>query len=44
LLDKAMPGDDKTCPYFALVYADRKIYAKVSDRALVVALRDLVNK
>jgi hypothetical protein len=44
LLNKAMPGDDKACPYFAMVYANRKIYAKVSDRALVVALRNLVNK
>lgn len=44
LLDKPMAGDDQACPYVALFSADKKIYAKVSDRAVVAALRNLVNK
>jgi hypothetical protein len=44
LLDKRMAGDDQTCPYVVLVRADKKIYAEVSDRAKVAALRNLVNK
>lgn len=44
LLDKAMTGDNQKCPYVVLVGADRKIYAEVSDRALIAALRNLVMK
>ncbi|MEV6303297.1 hypothetical protein AB0M02_28060 [Actinoplanes sp. NPDC051861] len=44
LLDKAMAGDDKACPYFVLYGPDKKIYSKVSDRAAVAALRNLVKK
>ncbi|MFC7531840.1 hypothetical protein [Actinoplanes sp. GCM10030250] len=44
LLDKAMTGDDKACPYFVLVGPDKKIYAQVSDRAAVNALKNLVKK
>ncbi|MEU4481523.1 hypothetical protein AB0F68_26195 [Micromonospora sp. NPDC023966] len=43
LLDKAMTGDDQACPYIVLAGPDKKIYAKVSDRAAVAALRKLVN-
>ena len=44
LLDKQMAGDDQACPYVVLVGADKKIYAKVSDRSLVATLRNLVSK
>ncbi|MGS2616441.1 hypothetical protein ACVCAH_18225 [Micromonospora sp. LZ34] len=44
LLDKAMPGDDQACPSVVMVYADKKIYAEVSNRAAVAALRNLVKK
>jgi hypothetical protein len=44
LLDKAMNGDDKACPYFVLYGPDKKIYAQVSDRAAVNALKGLVKK
>ncbi|MEH1169495.1 hypothetical protein V6V47_29360 [Micromonospora sp. CPCC 205539] len=44
LLDKSMAGDDQKCPFVVMVGADRKIYAEVSDRALVAALRNFVNK
>ncbi|WP_406078679.1 hypothetical protein [Micromonospora sp. NBC_00858] len=44
LLDKAMNGDDQKCPYVVMVGADKKIYAEVSDRAAIAALRNLVNK
>jgi hypothetical protein len=44
LLDKAMAGDDQKCPYVVLIRADGKIYAKVSDRVVVAALRSLVNR
>ncbi|MET8836797.1 hypothetical protein ABZV78_23170 [Micromonospora sp. NPDC004540] len=43
LLDKAMTGDDQACPYVVLAGPDKKIYARVSDRAAVVALRKFVN-
>ncbi len=43
LLDKTMPGDDRKCPYVVMIYGS-KIYAGVSDRAVVAALRNLVNK
>ncbi|MFE9954392.1 hypothetical protein [Micromonospora sp. NPDC005299] len=43
LLDKAMTGDDQACPYVVLAGPDKKIYADVSDRAAVAALRKLVN-
>ncbi|MET8911291.1 hypothetical protein [Micromonospora sp. NPDC004551] len=43
LLDKPMTGDDQACPYVVLAGPDKKIYAKVSDRAAVAALRKLVN-
>ncbi|MFI7608990.1 hypothetical protein ACIBTV_28280 [Micromonospora sp. NPDC049366] len=42
LLDKAMPGDDRSCPYVVMLFGERKIYAKVSDKALLAALRKLV--
>lgn len=42
LLDKAMGGDDQSCPYVVLVGPDKKIYAEVSDRSLIAALRKLV--
>jgi hypothetical protein len=44
LLDKPMAGDEQTCPNVVLFGADKKIYAKVSDRAVVAVLRNLVNK
>lgn len=44
LLEKAMPGDDQACPFIVMVRADKKIYATVSDRAVVAALRNLVNR
>ena len=44
LLDKSMSGDDQECPFSVLVGADRKIYAEVSDRAVVNALRKFVTK
>lgn len=44
LLDKSMAGDDLKCPLVVLLGADKKIYAKVSDKAVVGLLRDLVNK
>ncbi|MEV4822996.1 hypothetical protein [Micromonospora sp. NPDC049274] len=44
LLEKKLSGDDQKCPYVVLVGADRKIYAKVSDRAAIVALRNLVTR
>lgn len=44
LLDKAMTGNDQACPYVVLAGPDKKIYAEVSDRAVVAALRNLVNK
>lgn len=43
LLEKAMTGDDQACPYVVLAGPDKKIYAEVSDRAAVAALRKLVN-
>ncbi|NES31181.1 hypothetical protein GCE86_21335 [Micromonospora terminaliae] len=43
LLDKPMTGDDRACPYVVLAGPDKKIYAEVSDRAAVAALRKLVN-
>ncbi|MGK5739980.1 hypothetical protein [Micromonospora sp. URMC 103] len=42
LLEKSMPGDDHACPLVVMVYADKKIYAEVSDKALLAALRKLV--
>ncbi|MEV4657801.1 hypothetical protein [Micromonospora sp. NPDC049301] len=44
LLDKTMAGDDQKCPYVVMVGADKKIYAEVSDRAAIAALRNLVNR
>jgi hypothetical protein len=44
LLDKSMAGDDLKCPSVVLLGADKQIYAKVSDKAVVGLLRDLVNK
>ncbi|WP_246248055.1 hypothetical protein [Micromonospora maritima] len=44
LLDKTMGGDDQACPYVVLVGADKKIYAEVSDRSLLAALRNLVKR
>ncbi|MER7891640.1 hypothetical protein ABTX15_17610 [Micromonospora sp. NPDC094482] len=44
LLDKALKGDDQACPSVVMVYPDKKIYAEVSDRAAVGALRSLVNR
>ncbi|WP_123809786.1 hypothetical protein [Micromonospora globispora] len=44
LLDKAMAGDDQACPYVVLASADKKIYATVSNKAAVAALRRLVNR
>jgi hypothetical protein len=44
LLDKAMGGDDQTCPYVVLAGPDKKIYAEVSDRSLLAALRNLVKR
>ncbi|WP_410811188.1 hypothetical protein [Micromonospora sp. 067-2] len=44
LLDRKMNGDDQKCPYVVMVGADRKIYAEVSDRAAIAALRTLVTK
>jgi hypothetical protein len=44
LLEKAMSGDDQKCPFVVTVYADKKIYAKVSERAVIAAMRNLVTK
>ncbi|GIF60200.1 hypothetical protein [Asanoa iriomotensis] len=44
LLDRTLAGDDQSCPYVVLVGADRKLYAKVSDRAVIAALRGLVTR
>ncbi|MFF5055315.1 hypothetical protein ACFY1S_19245 [Micromonospora sp. NPDC000663] len=44
LLEKTMPGDDQKCPYVVMVGADKKIYAEVSDRAAIAALRNLVTR
>ncbi|MFE9204467.1 hypothetical protein [Micromonospora sp. NPDC007230] len=44
LLDKAIGGDDQACPYVVLVGPDKKIYAEVSDRSLLAALRNLVKR
>ncbi|WP_422741170.1 hypothetical protein ACN27B_19335 [Micromonospora sp. WMMD754] len=44
LLDKTLGGDDQACPYVVLVGADKKIYAEVSDRSLLAALRNLVKR
>jgi hypothetical protein len=44
LLDKRMTGDDQACPFVTLYGADKKIYAKVSNRAVLNALRGFVNK
>ncbi|MCW3843180.1 hypothetical protein ONA70_24055 [Micromonospora yasonensis] len=44
LLDKAMAGDDQKCPYVVLAGPDKKIYAEVSDRAVLAALRNLVKR
>ncbi|GIF50246.1 hypothetical protein DFJ67_7966 [Asanoa ferruginea] len=44
LLDKRMTGDDQACPFVTLYGPDKKIYAKVSDRAAIRALRGFVNK
>ncbi|MBM0235735.1 hypothetical protein JNW91_30625, partial [Micromonospora sp. STR1_7] len=44
LLEKTMTGDDQKCPYVVMVGADRKIYAEVSDRAAIAALRNLVTR
>lgn len=42
--DKAMPGDDQKCPTSVRVGPDRKIYAEVSSRSIIVALRGYVKK
>ena len=44
LLDKTMGGDDQQCPYVVLFGPDKKIYAEVSHRSLLSALRNLVKR
>ncbi|MEV6348243.1 hypothetical protein [Actinoplanes sp. NPDC051851] len=44
LLTKSLKGDEQTCPYVVSVGEDKKIYASVSDRAKLSALRPLVKK
>jgi len=44
LLDKRMTGDDQACPFVTLYGPDKKIYARVSDRAVTRALRGFVTK
>ncbi|OHX03332.1 hypothetical protein [Micromonospora sp. WMMB235] len=44
LLDKTMGGDDQQCPYVVLYGSDKKIYAEVSHRSLLGALRNLVKR
>ncbi|WP_435587835.1 hypothetical protein [Micromonospora aurantiaca (nom. illeg.)] len=44
LLDKTMGGDDQQCPYVVLYGPDKKIYAEVSHRSLLSALRNLVKR
>ncbi|MFC7479862.1 hypothetical protein ACFQX7_07155 [Luedemannella flava] len=44
LLDRKLSGDDHACPFVVLVGPDKKIYASVSDRVVIAALRDLVNR
>ncbi|MEU8071855.1 MULTISPECIES: hypothetical protein [unclassified Micromonospora] len=44
LLDKAMGGDDQQCPYVVLYGPDKKIYAEVSHRSVLAALRGLVKR
>lgn len=44
LLDKSLDGDDRACPALALIGPDKKIYAEVSNRAVVAALRGLVTR
>ncbi|MET8066668.1 hypothetical protein ACFYON_21515 [Micromonospora sp. NPDC005686] len=44
LLDKTMGGDDQQCPYVVLYGLDKKIYAEVSHRSILGALRNLVKR
>ncbi len=44
LLDKKLAGNASSCPFSVLVGPDRKIYAEVSDRTVVNALKSLVTK
>lgn len=44
LLDKTMSGDDRACPYVVMYGPDKKIYATMSNRAILGALRNLVYK
>ncbi|SCE79750.1 hypothetical protein GA0074695_1200 [Micromonospora viridifaciens] len=44
LLDETMTGDDQKCPYVVMAGPGKKIYAEVSNRAVVAALRKLVTK
>ncbi|WP_433495554.1 hypothetical protein ACQP26_10090 [Micromonospora sp. CA-248089] len=44
LLDKTMGGDDQQCPFVVLYGPDKKIYAEVSHRSLLSALRNLVKR
>jgi hypothetical protein len=44
LLDKTMSGDDQDCPYVVMYGPDKKIYATMSERAKIGALRNLVYK
>lgn len=44
LRDKAMAGDNQSCPSLVLIYEDRTIYAEVSDKAVLANLRSLVTK
>jgi hypothetical protein len=44
LLEKALSGDDRACPFVALVGADKKIYSTVSDKTVLANLRNLVNR
>jgi hypothetical protein len=44
LLDKRLTGDDQSCPSIVLYGPDKKIYAKVGDRAVIAALRPFVTK
>ncbi|WBC04842.1 hypothetical protein [Micromonospora sp. WMMA1976] len=44
LLDKTLGGDDQQCPFVVLYGPDKKIYAEVSHRSLLSALRNLVKR
>ncbi|MBM0276717.1 hypothetical protein [Micromonospora tarensis] len=44
LLTKTLAGDDQMCPFVVMVGIDKKVYSKVSNRAAIAALRNLVTK